>query len=109
MLSPLQKLAFQLHRKGFSYMSPLPVEWDTKFEKAAYHNSKKQWICFLTLIVFEALLAFACTYDVIGHYVFKPREHFNLGIGGMHTAAGIAWHEDSKGLLLLPKLDKFAG
>ncbi|CAL8110317.1 unnamed protein product [Orchesella dallaii] len=86
MLSPLQKLMFKIHRQGFGFMCPLPIEWDINYEYLIKNFSFKRCICYLVLLSFDIWLAAACAYDVI---LLQMREYFNHGVVVMLAAAGI--------------------
>lgn len=87
MLSETEKRTFQLHKYGFSYLTPLPIIWDKDYTSIQLSSSKWSILVFKINIILSAVTLMGCVFDLLYHFLIQPLPNYNIGTVCLHMGS----------------------
>ncbi|CAL8132222.1 unnamed protein product [Orchesella dallaii] len=91
MLTKSQKSAFKVLKYGFGYLYPTPFDWDLELSQAKLSpfELNRTWVPFLFMMSLNQIVAIACFYVPLSHYLVRSRTNYNLLLAAMHFMSGL--------------------
>lgn len=94
MLAPLHKVGIQIMETGFSFMAPMPVEWDKNAGLITCMKSERDLTKFIITINMAGLMFLGYVYAIITEGI-KPRFGLDVTMVGLLATGilllGLAW------------------